>query len=374
MSSKKIYQQFIRKTASEGKSIVAWDASRRYEGVFKQFDPTGEFVILTNVWVSEGQETIFVSEMLLPLDSLTIVSAGLPVETFEEETFEEFGAVYPAESPPEAENTPAFTPAMEGDTAFTLSQTGPIEKPVSPVEKPSEISSETQPPVESAVSKLINLPMASPASSSEAEVEAAPAEPKVSSRAPAPSAVSSEASKVEEAAVSEKTEITAEPKTASAEIKESVEKKEEIPEEKTAPMQKVKGGIGKLPGFFQKVFQRKPKQEYPQDVAQKIPPTPAYRASQPRRIFPPGPSIPTRPAVPATPPPAAHPQVIQRRSAQVSTSSFFNQPVPSQAAIPKQKVDIGTLILDILIGILTLVVIAIVAMGFLGIKIPSLPF
>lgn len=373
MSSKKIYQQFIRKTASEGKSIVAWDASRRYEGVFKQFDPTGEFVILTNVWVSEGQETIFVSEMLLPLDSLTIVSAGLPVETFEEETFEEFGAVYPAEAPSEAENTPTFTPPMEGDTAFTFSQTEPMEKPVSPVEKPKEPSAETPSPVESAVSKLINLPTAPP-SSPETPVEPAPVEPKVTSQAPTSLAGSSQVSQAGGVETSGKTEMSAESKKASAEIKDSVKKEEEIPEEKTAPMQKVKAGFGKLPGFFQKVFQRKSKPEYPQDVAPKIPPTPAYRASQPKRVFPTPPTIPSRSAGPVTPPPTAHPQVIQRRSAQVSTSSFFAQPVPSQASIPKQKVDIGTLILDILIGILTLVVIAIVAMGFLGIKIPSLPF
>lgn len=372
MSSKKIYQQFIRKTASEGKSIVAWDASRRYEGVFKQFDPTGEFVILINVWVSEGQETIFVSEMLLPLDSLTIVSAGLPIETFEEETYEEFGAVYPAEVSPEAGVPSVPQPPMEGDTAFAFSQTEPVEKSSYPVEKPKEPASEVSPPVETEASKLINLP--TPPPSSEAPVEPAPFEPPVTSQPAVVSTASSGTSKLETALpTSGKGEVVAEQKmkTTSAEIKEPEEKKEDVFEEKTAPMQKVKAGFGKLPGFFQKVFKRKPKQEYPQDVARKIPPTPAYRSSQPKRIFPP---VPPRPTVPATPPPTAHPQVIQRRSAQVSTSSFFAQPAPTQAAIPKQKVDIGTLILDILIGILTLVVIAIVAMGFLGIKIPSLPF
>ncbi len=370
MSSKKIYQQFIRKTASEGKSVVAWDASRRYEGVFKQFDPTGEFVILTNVWVSEGQETIFVSEMLLPLDSLTIVSAGLPIETFEEETYEEFGAVYPAEVSPEVRVPSISQPAVEGDTAFVFPQTEPLEKPAFQVEKSKEPTPEASPSVESAVSKLINLPTPS----SEKPIEPAAPEPPVASQPTATPTVSSETSKLEKLAPASGESETAaeqEAKTTSSDIKEPEEKKEETLEEKTAPMQKVKAGFGKIPGFFNKVFKKKPKQEHPQNVARKIPPTPAYRSSQPKRMFPP---VPSRPTVPVTPSPTAHPQVIQRRSAQVSTSSFFAQPVPSQAAIPKQKVDIGTLILDILIGILTLVVIAIVAMGFLGIKIPSLPF
>lgn len=370
MSSKKIYQQFIRKTASEGKSIVAWDASRRYEGVFKQFDPTGEFVILTNVWVSEGQETIFVSEMLLPLDNLTIVSAGLPIETFEEETYEEFGAVYPAEISPETRVPSVSQPTMEGDTAFTFSQAESFEEPAYQVEESKEPKPETSPSVESALSKLINLPTVS----SEKPTEPAASEPPVASQPMVVPTAPSETSKLEKlapAAVESETTAEQKAKTTSSEIKEPEEKEGETLEEKTAPIQKVKAGFGKLPGFFNKVFKKKPMQEHPQNLARKIPPTPAYRYSQPKHIFPP---VPPKPTAPVAPSPTTHPQVIQRRSAQVSTSSFFAQPVPSQAAIPKQKVDIGTLILDILIGILTLVVIAIVAMGFLGIKIPSLPF
>ncbi len=371
MSSKKIYQQFIRRTASEGKSIVAWDANRRYEGVFKQFDPTGEFVILANVWVSEGQETIFVSEMLLPLDSLNIVSAGLPIETFEEETYEEFGAVYPTEVSQEAETPLTFQSAMETEKTLTSSPTETGERSASLVERSKESDSTAQMPIDSATSKLVNLPLTSTSSPPTAPDES------ISAQSSAPSVFTSGTSKSATVPPSSKeAKIAAEPlvTTSPGEVKSSDEKKDETQEEKTAPIQKVKTGFEKIPRFFQKVFKKKAKQEYSQDVARKIPPTPAYRSSQPRRTFPSVPPVSPRVTVPGTPPPAAHPQVIQRRSAQVSTSSFFSQPVPYQADIPKQKVDIGTLILDILIGILTLVVIAIVAMGFLGIKIPSLPF
>jgi len=373
LPSKKIYQQFIRKTAAEGKSIVAWDASRRYEGVFKQFDPTGEFVVLTNVWVSEGQETIFVSEMLLPLESLTIVSAGLPIESFEEETYEEFGSVYPIEAQPETEPSFPQSPATAGDVALNLSEAQKAEEPLKSTEKPEESPSETAPFPEPTVSKLINLPTATPPSTA---TEAQPAQtPSPSSQPSSTAAVSTAGTEISVSAAPAGKEAFEKSAVASASLEtpKTGEKKEEKEplEEKTAPIQKVKAGFGKVPGFFQKIFSRKPREEYTQDVARKIPPTPAYQASRSRRAVPP---MPSRPVAPVTPPPTAHPQVIQRRSAQVSASSFFTQPVPAQATIPKQKVDLGTLILDILIGILTLVVIAIVAMGFLGIKIPSLPF
>lgn len=301
MSSKRIYQHFIKRTAAEGKSIVAWDNNRRYEGVFRSFDPTGEFVILSDVWVSEGEETIFVSEMLLPLDSLTIVSAGLPVS--EEEA--------PLVKVPEVKETPFGeekpTPSLSREKEEAFREV--MEK------KEEEVSEEA--------AKVTPLKEEAKEEAKEVAVKAPPEEGKL------------------------------EPK------------KEEETQPFTLPEKKPSRFSG-LKRFFRR-GEKKPKKE----LAPPAPPTPAAAKKEERSAVGWARRVPRFPVKPGKPP--VPPQVIQRKSAEVSTSSFFSQENLEAPNVPSRRVDIGTLILDILIGILVLVAIAIVIMGFLKVKLP-LPF
>ncbi len=301
MSSKRIYQHFIKRTAAEGKSIVAWDNNRRYEGVFRSFDPTGEFVILSDVWVSEGEETIFVSEMLLPLDSLTIVSAGLPVS--EEE-------VSLAEAPqvkevPSVEEKPIFSLSPEKEEAFR-----------EVMEKKEEEVSE------------------------EAAAKVTPLEEEVKRETPV------EIPPQGEEKVEPKKEEETQPFT--------------LPEKKPPRLSRIK-----------KLFSRGEKKPEKEELAPPVPPTPAAAKKEERSEVGWARRVPRFPVKPGKPP--VPPQVIHRKSAEVSASSFFSQENLQAPTVPSRRVDIGTLILDILIGILVLVAIAIVIMGFLKVKLP-LPF
>lgn len=303
MSSKRIYQHFIKRTAAEGKSIVAWDNNRRYEGVFRSFDPTGEFVILSDVWVSEGEETIFVSEMLLPLDSLTIVSAGLPVT--EEEA-------PPAKVPeikeaPSVEEKPAPSLSPEKEEAFREVMEKKEE------EVPEEAAAKVTPLKEEAKEEVKETPVKTPPQ--------------------------------EEKKVEPKKEEETQPFT--------------LPEKKPSRL----SGLKKL---FRR-GEKKPKKE----LAPPVPPTPAAAKKEERSTIGWARRVPRFPVKPGKPP--VPPQVIQRKSAEVSASSFFSQENMEAPSVPSRRVDIGTLILDILIGILVLVAIAIVIMGFLKVKLP-LPF
>jgi hypothetical protein len=306
MSSKRIYQHFIKRTAAEGKSIVAWDNNRRYEGVFRSFDPTGEFVILSDVWVSESEETIFVSEMLLPLDSLTIVSAGLPVS--EEEVPPKVSVPEVKEAPPQVEEKPSPTLSPEKEEAFR-----------EVMEKKEEVPE---------VTKAEVTPLKEEAKEEKKEEEVQTLE-----------------EKEEEKKAPPKEELT-QPFT--------------IPEKKPSRLSGLK-----------KIFRRGEKKPPKEALAPPVPPTPAAAKKEERstvgwarRV----PRFPTRAGKPPVPP-----QVIQRKSAEVSASNFFSQENLETPTVPSRRIDIGTLILDILIGILVLVAIAIVIMGFLKVKLP-LPF
>jgi hypothetical protein len=354
MSSKRIYQQFIRKTASEGKSIVAWDKNRRYEGIFKSFDSTGEFVVLSQVWVSEGDETIFVSEMLLPLDDLSIVSAGLPVaeeEPFAEEEMLSTQEIYPAKPVEEK-------PAVKPETVVPPISSTPSE---SQREEKVEKEEETRPGGEARPEEKTTPPPPKPLERSEKPEVVKPAEslPNVSHGRESAVPVAAERKIGEPAAKQAPPRHLAKPK-------EKEESELLVDRVKTFFSQKFKMG-------------RKVKKGEAR-VAREIPPTPTFQGSnvQPRPTHAAAtkvgwaqrlPRFPTRAPVPKIPP-----QVIQRKSAQVSASSFFSEEGPS-TVMPPRRLDIGTLILDILIGLLTLVAIAIVVMGFLRVKLPfSLPF
>ena len=146
--------------------------------------------------------------------------------------------------------------------------------------------------------------------------------------------------------------------------------KEEATQPVALPEKKKASRFAAIKGIFSR---KKGEKKAPKEkVAKPLPPTPA--ASQKgvatpqvgwAKRIPRFPSRPTRPPIP--------PQVVQRKSAQVSASTFFSQEEAGPPVVPSRRVDIGTLILDILIGILVLVAIAIVVMWFLRVKLP-LPF
>lgn len=355
MSSKRIYQQFIRKTASEGKSIVAWDKNRRYEGIFKSFDPTGEFVVLSQVWVSEGDETIFVSEMLLPLDDLSIVSAGLPVaeeEPFAEEEMLPTQKIYPIEAVEEK-------PAVEPEPVVSPTPPAPLE---SQREKKVERGEEARP-----VSEVKPVEKTTPLPPQPVERLEKPGGVRLAENLP----------KVPQA------KEAAAPVAAEREIEELSTAKPVMPRHLAKPEEKGESEllVNRVKTFFSQKFKRDKKIKKGEvKVAREIPPTPTFQGSnvQPRPVHAAAtkvgwaqrlPRFPTRAPVPKVPP-----QVIQRKSAQVSASSFFSDEGPS-TVMPPRRLDIGTLILDVLIGLLTLVAIAIVVMGFLRVKLPfNLPF
>lgn len=434
MSSKEVYRNFIQQAAGQKKSIILWDAQRRYEGRFKSFDASGDYVILSDVTIVQPDAVMTVSEILLSLASLKIVSSGLAPA---------MGEVAPAVSvptPPVAER-PASQPEGVEPSVFTPS-TPPLATesalPHLPVEKgavpplPAEpLAPGEQPAAEIEAAPTVSLPPlptekiesgffegspvtvepAAAASAPEISSAPKPESPEESLRiptleelmgiAPAPSAarpvvpqatappVPAPVPSAPEKAILAPTPFPAPSTTAATES--AGQPAEVITPEEKKPEEGVKSkwqkGFASFAGRFRKAPAAKTA------IPATDPASPAAASGTETYT----PSVPL--TKPQTPPAASTyaarpsdfevkgfekpkqrvvpPEVLAQKSAAVSTSPFFQdystspgQVAPDQLVVPKKKRDLGTIVLDILIALLALIAVAIVVMGFLKIKLP----
>ncbi len=326
--SKKFYRSFIKKAADEGRVIVVWDGNRRYEGTFKGFDPTGDFLVLSDVSIAEKEETLFGSEIILPLDILTVVSAGIPTgeptpvrRVAHEESFAPQEAQ--REVLPSVEVSKEVPPISQESIKEEAKAILPEKKAEKPVASPSTVTS----PVPKEKFSLLNL---LPWRKSSLKVE------EVAGVKPTP---------VFEGKIFEKP-ITPKPGTPKPVTSTGVSAPSP-----PSPLLPKKEGIGR---------------ESVKEVTKPSPTTPKV-VPAPEEV---------KPQTQKVTPRIVPPEVIEKKSAQVSTSQFFTESKGIETpSLPQRKFDIGTLILDILIVLLTLVAISIAVMGFLHVKLPfELPF
>lgn len=309
MAQMRVYRSFIKKAADEGKHLLIWDDSRRYEGVFKGFDPQGEFVILTDVTIKDAGESIFSPEILIPISTIKIVSS----ETEEERTRrlkEEKSKVSLTEAPapaiekvrreplqpPQIEVKEEVRPLAEELERPEEVKPGEVTGAKAPVseqevaEKPG-LSEETRAIVEEMVTRVRE--------ESEAEVSPEVAEEKVS-----PAETPSEAAEIEE--------------VVPGEVEKKLEKAKEIAEKPIA--------------------EKAASAEVPDEKAKKV---------------------------------QARLKAISEESQKVSRSPYFSRKKEAKpAVVPKRRIDVGTLILDVIIVILAVIAVLIAVVAIFGIKLP----
>ncbi len=308
MAQLRVYRSFIKKAADEGKYLIIWDDSRRYEGVFKGFDPQGEFIILTEVTIRDAGESIFSPEILIPIGAIKVVSSETEAERtrrLEEEKAKGALTETPVSSvkeiekellqPPQIEVKEKVKPSVEGVEQVETSEpeeAAPetiVTAKEEAVEKP-ELSEETKAIVEEVTTGV------------EKEVEAG-IPPEIARKDVMPVEKRSEAEKIEGVAAGE------------------VEKK-----------------IEKAAGVTEKPIEKKPIETAENERAKKV---------------------------------QARLKAISEESQKAAKSPYFSKKEEAKPAeVPKRRIDIGTLILDIIIVILAVIAVLIAVVAIFGIKLP----
>lgn len=428
MAQLRVYRSFIKKAADEGKLLIIWDEARRYEGMFKGFDPQGEFLILTDVTIKDADQTITSPEILIPIETIKIVSS----ETEEEKARRLAGAV----APPAAQAAPSV-PLAQPPAAPPPPEPARPEV-VEPVAPPAPSWFETEPsfgsepageravvePEVSApeVTGVAPEPAGEVATSEEAAepaFEAAPGvasggaglagKPEVPEEALEPAREVAAETAESAAKLSEATRSLIEELTAAAEEKVAEEKPREVAGFE-APAYRVVEQPEEKPAM--KLEETHPSVEPPlpggvraeariEEAAEKAPvaPTPplagvtpvspstieerlAEKAAPGEAVAPAAPAVSTPVApepVEKAPAPAAEKEEavsekarkISEKSKKASRSPFFaGKKQVTTTAVPKRKVDIGTLILDIMIVILAIIAVLIGVVAIFGIKLP----
>lgn len=446
MSSKEVYRDFIQQAANQQKTIILWDAQRQYAGRFKSFDSSGDYVILSDVTIVQPDTVMTVSEILLPLVSLKIVSSGQGEPLIQTAPgFRE--TVQPTLRVP---TEPAGAPALPNAPEATIPSVPPSPEDGSPLLStdgsalpPLPDTSQTSPEEPALEQEEIIPTIIQPLPEEEAgpswgsdskffeekpSIAGSPAEgaplpgisftpkPEVpkeeeSLRIPSLEELMGIAPPVPAASPMVPPTITPQPSLSTSPVIPPVERvapplsplaKPELEPEKLIEAQ-APGELPKKTGLkalFSSLTGRFKKAPEPQTTAENM------ALSTPAAPAPPGETFKAAPVPqPQTPPPAGSsfavrpsdfevrgfekpkprivpPEVLAQKSAEVSSSPFFQgyATAPGQyqqggMAVPKKKRDISTIILDIVIALLFFAALAIVAMGFLKIKIPfRLPF
>ncbi len=391
MPQLRVYRSFIKKAADSGKYLIIWDERRRYEGLFKGFDPQGEFVVLSDVTIYDGDERISSPEILIPIEDIKIVSTeteeernrrfasklklstGILMPGVTKEEIEEIKTPLPEEikeapeakeireEPEKAEKAIEEKEeiSFEGFSRFPLE----TEEPVSAVEEPKS-SVEVEAPKKEPVEKI-----------SEPVVQATEEEKKEPGEKESENVFSSV--------------LEAEPDTSvlSPETRELLqkftEKLQETPEvkssvEETKPEIRIDAGEKTEISILEEEKSKIAGQTHIEET----------RVVEPVEA----PSVSTQPAAAQTPKPAAKVQaagsettpkpapevspkpktteIIEKKSEKAASSKFFAKSEKKKPVVPKRKLDLGTLILDILIVILGILAIGILAVTILGIKLP----
>lgn len=351
MPQLRVYRSFIKKAADSGKYLIIWDDQRRYEGLFKGFDPQGEFVILTDVTIVDKQEEIYAPETLIPIENIKIVSTEteeqrkrrleskvevavgtlMPGKTIEEVEKIEVKKPEKIEEPKEVSE---FVPEPATKPLSTVEQKKPSEEEVLPKEEPKLVEIEKREELKPEEEK----PAVKPESKEEGDFVS------VIEKEVDDTLLSTETRELlkeisEKAQAFEKKENQMEPKknfeatAPSIELEKPVEPEISIIEDKKKEFPGVK--------------------EEPQKV-EKTEQTKTLTATAPKTEEPKGKT----------------PKVIAEKSEKVARSKFFAKAETKKPELPKRKVDIGTIILDVIIVILGIIAIGLLVVTVLGIRLP----
>lgn len=358
MPQLRVYRSFIKKAADSGKYLIIWDDRRRYEGQFKGFDPQGEFVILANVKIKDENEEIESPEILIPIENIKIVST---------ETEEEYARR-------RAEKSKIRTGyIMPGVTEESVRA---IESSPESLYKVREEDEKDASEPEVSVKEQKTAPQPAPPreeSSADRKTEAAlePAGKDIQTeKAPDTDLVSVLEEDVDTNVLSTSTrELVEKLKLKEAETKETANlagaEQEKARLEETAP------AIEEIPKIEVAERERKegllipePKVEVKENVRVDRPQPQKVMSEQQKQAKPAQPQ--QKPADTAKPATA----VIEEKSRKAASSTLFKEQKVGKPEIPKRRVDVGTLILDIIIVILSIVAIGILAITLFNIRLP----
>lgn len=373
MPQLRVYRSFIKKAADSGKYLIIWDDKRRYEGRFKGFDPQGEFVILVDVLVRDENEEIESPEILIPIENIKIVST----ET-------------------EEERRKRIASQKEIQTGVLMPGVKPEAVAEIPVPAPEKVASEeVVPQKEPVVEQAEKL-----------SVPSAPMPPKAEAEPEKKEEAEAESRKMEQEAVS--AGLTPEEKA--FEEKTQPEKKEANKEDTLVSVLESDVDTSILSGETRELIEELSKKAAVRPEGEKVEaaepgPAPVAEASAVKEKPEPQPAKPSPEVKPeaavqktssatesaygtkaapaagvraeARQPVSAEPEtkkaattIIEEKSRKAASSKIFAEGKTKKPDIPRRKVDIATLILDILIVILGIVAIGILAVTFLGIKLP----
>jgi small nuclear ribonucleoprotein (snRNP)-like protein len=352
MPQLRVYRSFIKKAADTGKYLIIWDDQRRYEGVFKGFDPQGEFVILSDVTIIDKQEELHAPETLIPIENIKIVSTETEEQRkrrLESKVEVAVGTLMPGKTIEEAERIEVKKPEkIEEPKEIT-------EFIPEPEPKPREIVEEEKPVVEEAFSEEEQKPAEAEAQEAlKPEAQEPASKPETREEGDFVSVIESE---VDTSLLSPETRELLKEISEKAAAVEKKEEPVEVPKkdfEETAPaIEPVKPAEPEISIIEDKKTEVPGLKEEPQKV-EKVEPaktavTPATKAEEPK---------------------GKTPKVIAEKSEKAARSKFFAKAETKKPELPKRKVDIGTIILDIIIVILGIVAIGLLVVTVLGIRLP----
>lgn len=398
MPQLRVYRSFIKKAADSGKYLIIWDERRRYEGLFKGFDPQGEFVVLSDVTIYDGDERISSPEILIPIEDIKIVST----ETEEERNKRlsskvklSTGILMPGVTKEEIGEikTPLPEEIKEAPEAEEIREEP--EKVEKAIEEKEESSSEgfSRFPFETeekpSVSKELVSAVEEPKPS--VEVETPEEEPVEKISEPVVQAVEEEkkepAEKDSENVFSSVLEAEPDTSVLSPETRELLqkftEKLQETPEvkssvEETKPEIRIDAGEKTEISILEEEKSKIAGQTHIEETRVVEPveapsvstqPAPAQTPEPAAKVQAAGPETTPKPAPEVSPKPKTT-EIIEKKSEKAASSKFFAKSEKKKPVVPKRKLDLGTLILDILIVILGILAIGILAVTILGIKLP----
>jgi hypothetical protein len=360
MPQLRVYRSFIKKAADMGKYLIIWDEKRRYEGKFKGFDPQGEFVILVDVLIKDENEEIESPEVLIPIENIKIVSTETEEERRKRLASQreiQTGLLMPGVKPETVTSIPVAAPEVikvEENVLKEQAEEKYKEKPaaIEPQEiKEPEKPAQVEDKFEQKIEEVESIPKTVSTKTSEKEEQPEKED----------TLVSVLESDVDTSILSQETKELIEELSRKAAARAVTETKEQVDQEVTAsPLPKVE------------VLEEKTS---PKIVIPEVELKPETTISE--KTVPPAQSAP-KPAAESKVETKSEPAVtkktataiIEEKSKKAAASRIFAEQKTKKPEIPKRKVDIATLILDILIVILGIVAIGILAVTFLGIKLP----
>lgn len=397
MAQLRVYRSFIKKAADEGKHLIIWDESRRYEGSFKGFDPQGEFLILTDVKIRDSGQIINSPEILIPIETIKVVSSETEEDKSLRIKMETVVAATIKTQEAESAKTPASTAVEEGVAKPFLDETA---KPGPTYEKASfeppvlEPAPEATIPAEETVPEVEETPAAEVYIKPESEIEVegpvlekekekegketAPLEEKM-----LPEELSEVPPKEQEfAGISSETRALIEELTTSLEKKETAEAKREALLEITAGKPELVEETPAAPSTEIETIQPAAVTKEEATASTSVVSVETSQIEEKltkgaKAEMPPSPVLEKKPTLDEAKAPEAlvempdKARVISEKSKTVSRSPFFATKKDAKASmVPRRRLDIGTLILDIMIVILAVIAVLIAVVAIFRVKLP----